>query len=201
MANPLSDAALDQMFRSARTRNGWQDKALPETLMRAVYDLAKMGPTSANNSPARFLFITTPEAKARLSPHMAEGNRAKSLAAPCTVIIAIDMAFYEKMPQLFPHNPGAREWFTAPEAAAEHGMRNGTLQGAYLMLAARALGLDCGPMSGFNKAGVDREFFESAGGEMANWKSNFLCNIDYGTDADLYPRGPRLAFEEACRIL
>lgn len=201
MANPLSDASLDQLFRTARTRNGWQDKALPETLVRAVYDLAKMGPTSANNSPARFLFVMTPEAKARLSPLMAEGNRAKTLAAPCTVIIAIDTDFHEKMPQLFPHNPDARDWFSAPEAALEHGMRNGTLQGAYLMLAARSLGLDCGPMSGFDKAGVDREFFERAGGEMARWKSNFLCNIGYGTDADLYPRGPRLAFEEACRIL
>lgn len=201
MANPLSDSALDQLFRSARTRNAWEAKAVPETLVRAVYDLAKMGSTSANCSPARFLFIATPEGKARLQPHLAPGNVDKTMAAPWTVVIATDMAFYDKMPQLFPHNPGAREWFAAPEAAAEHGMRNGSLQGAYLMLAARSLGLDCGPMSGFDKAGVDREFFESGGGELAKWKSNFLCNLGYGTDQNVFARLPRLAFEEACRIL
>lgn len=201
MANPLPDASLDQVFRTARTRNAWEAKAVPETLIRAAYDLAKMAPTSANNSPARFVFIATPEGKERLRPHLSAGNVEKTLAAPWTVIIATDMAFYEKMPQLFPHNPGAREWFAAPEAAAEHGMRNGTLQGAYLMLAARALGLDCGPMSGFSREGVDREFFLAAGGEMAHWRSSFLCNLGYGSDVGLFPRSPRLAFEEACRIL
>jgi len=200
MANPLSDSSLDQLFRTARTRNAWDGRAVPETLIRATYDLAKFGSTSANCSPARFLFVHTPEAKARLKPHLAPGNVDKTMAAPWTVIIATDMAFHAKVPQLFPHNPGAAEWFKSPEAAAEHGMRNGSLQGAYLMLAARALGLDCGPMSGFDKAGVDQEFFESAGGEMVHWKSNFLCNIGYGTDEGVFPRLPRLSFEEACRI-
>lgn len=201
MANPLSDASLDQLFRQARTRNAWEGRSVPETLIRATYDLAKMGPTSANCSPARFLFISSPQGKERLKPFLSGGNLDKTMSAPWTVVIAIDMAFYEKMAQLFPHNPGSREWFAAPEAAAEHGMRNGSLQGAYLMLAARSLGLDCGPMSGFDKAGVDREFFDSAGGEMAHWKSNFLCNLGYGTDEGVFPRSPRLAFEEACRIV
>ena len=201
MANPLSDASLDQLFRQARTRYAWDGRSVPETLIRATYDLAKMGSTSANCSPARFVFVCSPEGKERLKPYLAPGNVDKTMVAPWTVIIAIDVAFYEKMAQLFPHNPGTRDWFSAPEAAAEHGMRNGSLQGAYLMLAARSLGLDCGPMSGFDKTGVDKEFFESAGGEMANWKSNFLCNIGYGTDEGVYPRLPRLSFEEACRIV
>ena len=193
---PLTDATLDQVFRTARTRNAWTSDPVPETLVRAVYDLARMGPTSANNSPARFYWIGSPQAKERLKPLLAPGNVDKTMAAPWCVIIAIDMAFYEKMPQLFPHNPGSRDWFSSPEAAAEHGMRNGTLQGAYLMLAARSLGLDCGPMSGFNKDGVDREFF--AGDERTKtWRSNFLCNVGHGTDEHVFPRLPRLSFEEA----
>lgn len=199
-AAPLSELALNQLFLEARTRNGWRAEAVPETLIRAVYDLAKMGPTSANCSPARFLFVHTPEGKARLMPHLSEGNQAKSQAAPWNVVIATDTAFYDKIPQLFPHNPGAREWFSSPEASAEHGMRNGTLQGAYLMIAARSLGLDCGPMSGFDKAGVDREFFESDPAR-ATWKSNWVCNLGYGDDTDLHPRLPRLSFEEACGVV
>ena len=197
---PVSDSALNQLFREARTRNGWQDKAVPETLIRATYDLAKMGPTSGNCSPARFVFLSSPEAKTRLKPLLMQGNMEKTMSAPWTVIIATDMKFYDKIPQLFPHNPSAREWFTAPEVALDGGNRNGTLQGAYLMLAARALGLDCGPMSGFDRAGVDREFFEG-NPETEAWKSSFLCNLGYGSDKDLFGRLPRLAFEEACQIL
>lgn len=200
MSNPLPDATLDQLFRTARTHNSWKGVDVPETLIRAVYDLAKMGPTSANTSPARFVFVSSREAKARLEPFLGEANRAKTMAAPWTVIIATDMAFYEKVPELFPHNPGARDWFSAPEAAQEHGFRNGSLQGAYLMMAARALGLDCGPMSGFDRAGVDREFFFHQPA-TAQWTANFLCNLGYGDEAALFPRLPRLSFEEACLLL
>jgi 3-hydroxypropanoate dehydrogenase len=200
MSKPLPDASLDQLFRNARTRNGWTDTPVPETLIRATYDLAKMGPTSANNSPARFMFLQSPEAKARLEPLLMEGNRAKTMTAPWVCIIATDMKFFDKIPQLFPHNPGAREWFSSPEAAFDNGFRNGTLQAAYLMLAARSLGLDCGPMSGFDRAGVDREFF-AGDAEMEHWKSNFLCAIGYGSEHNLFPRLPRLSFEEACRVL
>ncbi|MEE9381634.1 MAG: malonic semialdehyde reductase [Hyphomonadaceae bacterium] len=199
MSDPVNDYALDTIWRDARTRNGWQDKAVPEVLMRAVYDLAKMGATSANCSPARFIFIHTDEAKARLKPHLSEGNVQKTMDAPWTVIIAHDMQFQEKLPQLFPHNPDAKDWFGEDEKRIETAGRNGTLQGAYLMLAARSLGLDCGPLSGFDAAGVDKEFFTDK--EMGDWKSDFLCNIGYGNDTDIFPRSPRLAFEEACRIL
>jgi 3-hydroxypropanoate dehydrogenase len=201
MSNPLPDAALDQLFRTARTRNGWLDKPVPETLIRAVYDLLKMGPTSANQSPARFVFIGTEEGKKKLEPFLFEGNRKKTMTAPWVAIIATDMQFFEKIPKLFPHNPGARDWFASPASAKDNGDRNGTLQGAYLMLAARSLGLDCGPMSGFDRAGVDKAFFEESGdAEMAHWKSNFLCSLGYGSDENLFPRSPRLSFEEACRI-
>lgn len=200
MANPVSDLALDQLFRAARTRYAWESRAVPETLVRAVYDLAKMGPTSANCSPARFFFIASPEAKARLKPHLSPGNQDKTMQAPWTVVIATDLRFAEQMPKLFPHNPDAKNWFKDEAMAAETGFRNGTLQAAYLMIAARALGLDCGPMSGFDKAGVDREFFEGGDEEMQHWKSNFLCNLGYGTDENVYPRSPRLTFDEACRL-
>ena len=174
---------------------------MPETLIRAIYDLTKMGPTSANCSPARFTFIGSEEGKERLKPFLAPGNVKKTMTAPWTVIIANDMTFYDKMAQLFPHNPGAREWFTgSPEATFDAAFRNGTLQGAYLMLAARSLGLDCGPMSGFDREGVDAAFYAGEPATAA-WKSNFLCNIGYGDDTDLFPRSPRLAFEEACQIL
>jgi 3-hydroxypropanoate dehydrogenase len=201
MTAPLSDAALDQLFRAARTRNGWLDTPVPETTIRAIYDLLRMGPTSANNSPARFVFLGTAAGKEKLAPFLSEGNRAKTLTAPWVAIIATDTKFYDKIPKLFPHNPGAREWFTSPESAADNGMRNGTLQGAYLILAARSLGLDCGPMSGFDRKGVDRAFFEESGDlEMVHWKSNFLCALGHGSEQNLFPRSPRLSFEEACRL-
>lgn len=198
---PISDSALDQLFREARTHNQWADVTVPEALIRQVYDLAKFPPTSANNSPARFVFVGTPEGKARLEPHLMPANVEKTMTAPWTAIIAYDMEFYEKIPQLFPHNPGAREWFSSPEAAFDNGFRNGTLQGAYLMLAARALGLSCGPMSGFDKGGVDREFFEGHP-TMGKWKANWLCNIGFAAeDEQVYPRLPRLSFDEACVAL
>lgn len=202
MSHPLPDASLDQLFRTARTANAWLDKPVPETLIRAVYDLTKMGPTSANNSPARFVFLPQGgEGREKLRPFLSAGNLEKTMSAPWTVIVAWDTQFFEKIPQLFPHNPGARDWFSSPASAADNGPRNGTLQGGYLMLAARSLGLDCGPMSGFDRPGVDKAFFEDSGdAEMVRWKSNFLCNIGYADPAGLFPRSPRLSFEEACRL-
>ncbi|MBI1340665.1 malonic semialdehyde reductase [bacterium] len=200
MSKPVPDASLDQLFRAARTHNSWRDDAVPEVLIRAVYDLHKFGPTSANCSPARYLFISSPEAKARLEPLLSEGNRKKTMSAPWVAVIAYDEAFAEKMPKLFPHNPGAKDWFKDPAAAFDTAFRNGTLQGAYLMLAARSLGLDCGPMSGFDKDGVNREFF-AGDGEMKTWKANFLCSLGHGGQEGLFPRSPRLDFEEAARIL
>ncbi|MBI1391357.1 MAG: malonic semialdehyde reductase [Alphaproteobacteria bacterium] len=193
MAN---DHALDLIFREARTRNGWHDTPVSATLIQAVYDLMKWGATSANCSPARFVFVTSKAAKERLRPHLLGSNFDKTMAAPCCAIIGHDMAFYEKLPTLFPHTD-AKSWFVGnAELIAETAFRNGSLQGAYFMIAARALGLDCGPMSGFNKAGVDAEFF--AGTSI---KSNFLCNIGHGTDENLFPRSPRLSFDEACEIV
>ncbi|MEZ5892374.1 MAG: malonic semialdehyde reductase [Parvularculaceae bacterium] len=192
----INDEALGILFRDARTRNGWETRKVTQTLMQAVYDLTKMGPTSANCSPARFVFIASDAAKARLKPCLGGGNVDKTMAAPCCVIIGHDMEFYEKLPQLFPHTD-ARAWFAGNDALIEKtAFRNGTLQGAYFMLAARGLGLDCGPMSGFDNDAVDREFF--AGTKI---KSNFLCNVGYGTDENLFPRSPRLSFDEACKIL
>lgn len=199
MAHPVNDHALDVIFRDARSQNGFLDKSVPEVLIRAVYDLAKMGPTSANCSPARFVFVTTPEGKERLLPFMSEGNREKTKVAPWTVIIAFDIRFVEKVPKLFPHQPDAKNWFD--NNAGETAFRNGTLQGAYLMIAARALGLDCGPMSGFDMAGVNKEFFESQEGEEQHWRANFICNLGYGDKSKIFPRSPRLEFDEACRIL
>lgn len=195
-AAPLDDHSLDQLFRTARTRNGWSPEQISETLIRAVYDLAKWGPTSANCSPARFVFVTTPEGKARLLPHVSAGNRKKTEAAPVCVIIGHDLDFAERLPELFPHDQTAKTWFADPKVRDTTAFRNGTLQGAYLMLAARSLGLDCGPMSGFDNAAVDAEFFAGT-----NVKSNWLCNIGYGTDESLFPRSPRLSFEDACRIV
>lgn len=193
----LGDTALHQLFVDARTRNGWVDEAIPETLMRALYDLTKWGPTSANCSPARFAFIGSAEGKAKLKPYLAPGNVEKTMAAPWTVIVATDPKFHDKIPELFPHNPDAAAWFSGtPDGGAEAAFRNGTLQGAYLMMAARALGLDCGPMSGFDAAGLDAAFFQENG-----WKSNFLVNLGHGTDKDLFPRLPRLSFESACQVL
>jgi len=196
MSQPLNDQALDQVFRTARSVNFWTKDKVSDALLGQVYDLAKFGATSANASPARFVFVSTPQGKARLEPLLSEGNRAKSMAAPVTVIIGHDLNFAEQMPKLFPSNPDARHWFSAPGVTETTAMRNGTLQGAYLMLAARMLGLDCGPMSGFDNAGVDAEFF--AGTQI---KSNFLCNLGYGSDENVFPRSPRLDFEEACQIV
>jgi 3-hydroxypropanoate dehydrogenase len=195
MAQPLDDAALDQLFRAARTHNGWQPKTVGDAALRQLYDLLKMGPTSANSLPARFVFVRTPEAKARLRPCLSPNNVEKTMAAPVTVIAGYDTEFYENLPQLFPHTD-ARSWFVGnSELIQSTAFRNASLQGAYLILAARALGLDCGPMSGFDNAKVDAVFFPD--GKV---KSNFLVNLGYGDPSKVRPRGPRLAFEEACRI-
>lgn len=191
----LSDAALDQLFREARSYNAWQDRAVSDAQLQQMYELMKWGPTSANSSPARIVFIKSETAKARLKPCLNEGNVEKSMSAPVVAIIAMDMEFYEKLPKLFPHTD-ARSWFAGNEAKIqENAMRNSSLQGAYLMLAARALGLDCGPMSGIDYAKMDETFFPD--GKV---KTNFICAIGYGSQEKLYPRGPRLDFDEACRI-
>jgi nitroreductase len=196
MSKRLADASLDQLFRTARTRNAWEPRPIPEALLHEIYDVAKWGPTSANVSPARFVFLTSDAAKERLAPLVSNGNRPKLLAASACVIVGYDLAFAEHLPELFPHDPTARTWFADPAVNHITAFRNGTLQGAYLMLAVRALGLDCGPMSGFDNAGVDKEFF--SGTQVV---SNFLCNIGYGTDERLFGRLPRLAFRTACTVL
>lgn len=197
MSDRLPDPCLDQVFRTARTRNGWTPEAVSEALLREVYDMAALGPTASNAQPARFVFITSEEGKARLAPHMSSGNRAKTLAAPVNVIMAYDLNFADQIPKLFPNNPSAGDWFKSDAGLArETAFRNGSLQAAYLMMAARALGLDCGPMSGFKADAVNAEFFAGTG-----WEANFVCNIGYGTDQNLFPRNPRLSFEEACLIL
>lgn len=196
MPSPLDQTALDQLFLTAHTHNAWQNRPVPDELLHRLYNLFRMGPTSANCCPARIVFVKTREAKEQLQPALDEGNRAKSMAAPVTAIIGYDMRFYEKMEQLFPHVQGVRGWFDKDEQTAFiHAFRNGTLQGAYLIVAARALGLDCGPMSGFNNAKVDQLFFADSA-----VKSNFLCNLGYGNPAGMHPRSPRLEFNEACRI-
>lgn len=195
MRTPVSDAALDQLFRAARTHRSWTGEPVSDVLLAAVYDLAKMAPTSGNCSPMRVVFVRSPEAKARLAPALDPGNVEQTMSAPVTAIIAHDMEFYELMPRL--NTPKSRGWFAGkPAIIEENAFRNGSLQGAYLILAARALGLDCGPMSGFSRAKVDAEFFPNG-----RWRSNFLCNLGYGDGRRLRPRAPRLDFEEACRIL
>ena len=193
---PLSDSALAQLFTEARTRNAWSDRPVSEALLRQLYDLTKFGPTAVNNTPARFVFVTSPEAKARLIPLMSEGNRAKTLQAPVNVIIGQDIDFHEHLPVLFPHAPGAKDWFADEAGRREAAFRNSSLQGGYFLLAARALGLDVGPMSGFDPAGVKAEFF--AGSTV---EPNFIVNLGYGTDENLFPRSPRLSFEDAAAIL
>ncbi len=195
MTAPLNDAALDQLFRTARTYNRFDGEVSDDTLHQ-LYELMKWGPTSANMSPARLIFVKSAEAKARLAPALDEGNRAKTLTAPAIAILGHDMTFYDKLPVLFPH-ADARSWFAhKPEAALETiALRNGSLQGAYLILAARALGLDTGPMSGFDNAKVDAEFF--AGTAI---RSNFLINLGHGDPTSIFARSPRLSFDEACRI-
>jgi 3-hydroxypropanoate dehydrogenase len=192
----LDDAALDQLFRQARTQNKWTDRPVPDAKLREMYDLLKMAPTSANASPARFVFVRTPEGKAKLKPALSAGNLEKTMNAPVTVIVAHDLHFYDKLPQLFPHAPNARDWFTGSSYFAEQtAFRNGSLQGAYLILAARAVGLDAGPMSGFDTAKVDDAFFSGT-----NWKTNFLVNLGYGDPEGLFPRNPRLDIEDAARF-
>lgn len=197
MSAPLSDASIDQLFLNARTYNAWQSKEVTDAQIHQLYDLVKFAPTSANTSPMRVVFVKSKDAKERLSPYMDEKNRDKTMAAPVTAIVATDFAFYDKLPKLFPH-ADARSWFVGNEALIESaGFRNGTLQGAYLIMAARTLGLDCGPMSGFDQAGVDAEFF--AGTRI---KSNFLINIGYGdAQTNLHARLPRLDFDEAAQLL
>ena len=193
----LEADALDLLFREARAHNRFTDEPVTDEQLQALYDILKMGPTSANSSPARFLFLRTQEARQKLAPALSSGNRDKTMAAPVTVIVAYDPKFYEKLPQLFPHNPDARAWFTSNDSlAATTAFRNGTLQGAYLILAARAVGLDTGPMSGFDNALVDELFLADRG-----WRSNFLCNLGRGDPAGLPARPPRLSFDEACLLL
>jgi len=207
----LNDAALDQLFREARSHNGWLNKPVSDDTLRQLYELTKWGPTSANSSPARFVFLRTREAKERLRPALAPMNVEKVLSAPVTAIIAYDLRFYEKMPKLFPHNKSMAELFAKnPQLVEATARRNSTLQGAYMMMAARALGLDAGPLSGFDNAKVDEVFFD-AGRECegcdqeffpeGHVKSNFLCNLGYGDPSKLFPRLPRLKFEEACTLL
>ena len=195
MDQVADERTLDLLFREARTHNGWTTQPVADALLRQAWDLARMGPTSANCQPVRIVFVRSPAAKLRLKPALAAGNVDKTMAAPVTAIIADDGAFYDKLPKLFPH-ADARSWFVNnPGLAAATAHRNGTLQGAYFLLALRAVGLDCGPMSGFDPAKVDAEFFPE--GVV---KANFLINIGHGDPAALYPRSPRLDFDEACRI-
>lgn len=192
----LNQQALEQLFLSARTHNGWQDKSVSEEILKQLYDLVKFAPTSANASPARFLFLTSKESKDKLKPFLMEGNIEKTMQAPVTVIIGYDMNFYEHLPFLFPHTD-AKAWFEGNEALIEEtAFRNSSLQGGYLIMAARALGLDCGAMSGFDKENVAQTFFPEG-----NIKINFLCNLGYGDPEKLYPRSPRLSFEQTCQIL
>ena len=208
----LTAAACDILFRTARTHSAWLDRPVDDDLLRRLYELMKWGPTSANCCPARIVFLRTRKAKERLRPALMPANVEKTMLAPVTAIIASDSKFYELLPRLFPPAPAMKEMFVhSPELAATTAMRNGSLQGAYFILAARSLGLDCGPMSGFDNDQVDREFFPApfygnggkAGGFVAAGavKSNFLCNLGYGDAAKLHPRGPRLDFDEACQLL
>ena len=196
MTGALNQDALDQLFNDARTHNGWLDKPVEEDLLRAVWDLTKMAPTSANCSPARIVFVVSAEAKERLKPSLIEGNVDKTMAAPVTAIIGSDQKFHDRLPELFPH-ADAKSWFEGNEPLIQTtAFRNATLQGAYFILAARALGLDCGPMSGFDNDAVDETFF--AGTDV---KSNFLCSIGYGSGENMFPRSPRLDFDDACSVV
>lgn len=199
MSQPLNAAALATLFTEARTHGAWLSRPVDDALLHRLYDLAKLGPTSANTSPARFVFVKSPQAKQRLVPALMPGNVEKTLAAPVCVIVAHDTRFYEKLTKLWPHNPDFAQAFSQPgkeQFTQTHVLRNGSMQGAYLILAARALGLDCGPMSGFDNARLDAEFFPDG-----LWKSNFLVNIGYGDHQKVKPRLERLSFEEACQVL
>ena len=192
----LPDACLDQIFRTARTFHGFRDDPVTDETLHALWELLKWGPTTMNSSPARFVFVRSAEAKARLEPALSAGNHDKTLKAPCTVIVAYDLEFYEKLAKLFPHIDARAVFAGKTEHIKTTAFRNGSLQGAYLIIAARALGLDCGPMSGFDNARVDAAFF--AGTTI---KSNFLCNLGYGDTAALDPRNPRIEFDEACTLM
>jgi 3-hydroxypropanoate dehydrogenase len=192
----MSKHCIDQIFREARTHNVWLPHPVSSDLLHQAYELSALGPTSANSSPGRYVFLTTPEAKERLRPALSAGNLEKTMAAPVTVIIAWDTEFHEKLPTLFPHKDMRSVFAGKPGLIETTAFRNSSLEGAYFILAARALGLDCGPMSGFDNAKVDAEFFPDG-----KWKSNFLCNLGYGDGTKLFPRSPRLPFDEACLIL
>jgi 3-hydroxypropanoate dehydrogenase len=199
MAEPLSESALDQLFRNARSYNGWLDHEVSDEQIHAIYELMKMGPTSANQQPARIVWCKSPEAKQRLAQYASEKNQPKIVTAPVCAVLAMDYEFHEQLPWLFPHTD-ARSWFAGDDkhaAREQQAFRNSTLQGAYLMLAARALGLDCGPMSGFDNAAVDADFFANE----PNWKSNFICSIGYGDPASIFGRSPRPDFDTFNRVL
>jgi 3-hydroxypropanoate dehydrogenase len=191
----IPESALDQIFRTARTYPGFQDQPVTPDTLRQIYDLMKWGPTTMNTSPCRIVFVTSAAAKQKLAPALSAGNLDKTMAAPATAILAYDLEFYEKLTRLFPHTDARKNFAGKPELIATAAFRNASLQGGYFIVAARALGLDCGPMSGFDNATVDAAFFPD--GKI---KSNFLCNIGYGNPASVKPRNPRLSFDEACRI-
>lgn len=197
MSGILDDRALDIVFRNARTHNEWLDDPVTDDDLRAIFEAMKFGPTTANSWPARFVFLRSRESRGKLAPHLSEGNREKTLRAPMCAIVAYDLEFYERLDRLFPHDPTARSWFAGKD---EHvrvtALRNGSLQGAYFIVAARSLGFDCGPMSGFDNDGVDAAFFAGSG-----WRSNFLCNLGHGDASKLFPRNPRPGFDDVCRIV
>lgn len=193
---PLTDEALDQLFVGARTHHEFAPDAIPEDTLRRLYEVLKWGPTSMNCQPARWVFVTTPAGKALLKPALSAGNVDQTMSAPVTVIVATDTRFYEHLPKMFPAYDAQALFAGNAELATGTAFRNGTLQGAYLMIAARALGLDCGPMSGFDADKLNAAFFPDG-----RWQANFLCNLGVGNAARLYPRGPRLSFDEACRIV
>lgn len=196
MTQSVSQEALDTLFNDARTYNAWEDREISDELLHQLHDLVKMAPTSANCCPMRVVFVKSDEAKEKLKPAISEGNLEKTMTASVCAIIAMDMEFYEKLPQLFPH-ADARSWYAGkPKAIESTAIRNSTLQGGYFIMAARALGLDCGPMSGFSQKMVNELFFEGT-----STKVNFLCNLGYGTNKGLFPRSPRLSFDEANSIV
>ena len=192
----VNDEALDVVFRNARSQNKWLDKPVSPALLMAVYDLMRLGPTSANCSPARIVFLASPEAKERIRPHLLPSNIEKTMTAPAVAVIGYDLDFPQYLPRLFPHNPAAKDWFHDPVLRQATAFRNGSLQGAYFIVAARALGLDCGPMSGFDPGAVDKEFFAGT-----NVKSNFICAVGYGDPSGVFERSPKLSFDEACKVL
>jgi 3-hydroxypropanoate dehydrogenase len=194
-STPVAGDTLDRLFRTARSYKRWHAGSIPEHLLRELYELVALGPTSANCSPARFVFVRSPEGRSRLADCVDSGNRIKVLQAPVTVVVGMDLDFRDHMGQLFPHNPAAGSWFSKEAKAHDTAFRNSSLQGAYLIIAARALGLDCGPLSGFSHERVDAAFFP--GGRV---RSNFLCCLGRGTEEELFPRLPRLSFEQACRF-